>query len=213
MLIPAVSVIAAITLLPALLAVLGTRINSVRVMPKRFVDRGHPEDGAWGRWARFVLRRPVPVAVVGLVIVGVLVGIGTAAQPERVAAEELPRHRRRDRRAAQLLAAAGISPGVMKPFDVLVEHGGNAQAIAAKVRTRPRRRRRESPRRLAPRRRLARRGVPDRRRRGARDPGRSSTASTQPLDGHRRHARRRRGEPTATSCTPSTATSRTCSRS
>ena len=65
MLIPAVSVIAAITLLPALLAVLGERINSVRVMPRRFADSGHPEDGAWGRWARFVLRRPVPVAVVG----------------------------------------------------------------------------------------------------------------------------------------------------
>src|SRR5690242_16250336 len=49
MLIPAVSVLAAITLLPALLAVLGERINSVRVLPKRLVDRGHPEDGAWGR--------------------------------------------------------------------------------------------------------------------------------------------------------------------
>ena len=74
MLIPAVSVIAAITLLPALLAVLGERINSVRVMPKRFVDHGHPEDGAWGRWARFVLRRPWPVAIVGLAIVAVLAG-------------------------------------------------------------------------------------------------------------------------------------------
>src|SRR5204862_4854419 len=62
MLIPAVSVLAAVTLLPALLAVLGTRINSVRVLPQRLVDRGHPEDGPWGRWARFVNRRPVPVA-------------------------------------------------------------------------------------------------------------------------------------------------------
>src|SRR5204863_8201879 len=44
MLIPVVSVLAALTLLPALLAVLGTRINSVRVMPRRFVDQGHPED-------------------------------------------------------------------------------------------------------------------------------------------------------------------------
>src|SRR5246127_4614282 len=52
MLIPAVSVLAAITLLPALLAVLGERINSVRVLPERLADRGHPEDGAWGRWAR-----------------------------------------------------------------------------------------------------------------------------------------------------------------
>src|SRR5205823_7112598 len=59
MLIPAVSVIVAVTLLPALLSVLGTRINSVRVLPKRFVDRGHPEDGTWGRWAALVMRRPV----------------------------------------------------------------------------------------------------------------------------------------------------------
>src|SRR6185295_15073292 len=50
MLIPAVSVLAAITLLPALLATLGTRINSVRLLPKRLVDSGHPEDGPWGRW-------------------------------------------------------------------------------------------------------------------------------------------------------------------
>src|ERR671936_1208365 len=77
MLIPAVSVLAAITLLPALLAVLGERINRVRVMPRRLIDRGHPEEGAWGRWARFVLRRPVAVGAVGLVIVAVLAGLGT----------------------------------------------------------------------------------------------------------------------------------------
>ncbi|MEA2182410.1 MAG: trehalose monomycolate/heme transporter, partial [Solirubrobacteraceae bacterium] len=53
MLIPAVSVLAAITLLPALRAVLGGRINSVRVMPMRLVDPGHHDDGGWDRWARF----------------------------------------------------------------------------------------------------------------------------------------------------------------
>ena len=110
MLIPAVSVLAAITLLPALLAVLGTRINSVRVLPKRLVDRGHPEDGPWGRWARFVMRRPVPVAVVGLAIVGVLVCYGAAAEPERGAAEELPGHAATRSSAATMLADAGISP-------------------------------------------------------------------------------------------------------
>ena len=65
MLIPAVSVLAAITLLPALLAVLGTRINSLRLLPKRLVDRGHPEDGPWGRWARFVNARPIPLPQLG----------------------------------------------------------------------------------------------------------------------------------------------------
>ena len=136
MLIPAVSVIAAITLLPALLAVLGERINSVRVMPRRFVDHGHPEDGAWGRWARLVLRRPVPVAIVGLVIVAVLAGIGTQLNPNEAQLKDFPGSggaiAGRD-----TLAAAGISPGVMKPFDVLVERGGNAQTIASRVRAVP----------------------------------------------------------------------------
>jgi RND superfamily putative drug exporter len=133
MLIPAVSVIAAITLLPALLAVLGERINSVRVMPRRFADSGHPEDGAWGRWARFVLRRPVPVAIAGVAIVAVLAGIGTQLNPNESQLKNFPGSG--DAIAGRAaLTAAGISPGVMKPFDILVEHGGNAQAIAAKVR-------------------------------------------------------------------------------
>ena len=99
MLIPVVSVLATLTLLPAMLAVLGRRINSVRVMPRRFIDQGHPEDGAWGRWARFVLRRPVAVAAVGLVIVAAARRSRNAAEPDRGAAEELPRHRLGDRRS------------------------------------------------------------------------------------------------------------------
>jgi putative drug exporter of the RND superfamily len=136
MLIPAVSVLAAITLLPAMLATLGTRINSLRVLPKRLVDRGHPEDGAWGRWARLVLRRPWPVAIVGLAIVGVLVAIGTQLNPNESQLKNFPGSGTAIQ-GRQQLAAAGISPGVMKPFVVLVEHGGNAQAIADKVRRVP----------------------------------------------------------------------------
>ena len=132
MLIPAVSVIAAITLLPALLAVLGTRINSVRVMPKRFVDSGHPEDGLWGRWARLVLRRPVLIASVGIVIVAVLAGIGTQLNPNESQLKNFPGTGTAIA-GRQLLADAGISAGVMKPFDVLVEHGANPNPIAAKV--------------------------------------------------------------------------------
>jgi RND superfamily putative drug exporter len=134
MLIPAVSVLAAITLLPALLATLGTRINSLRVMPKRLVDRGHPEDGLWGRWARFVLRRPWPVAVVGLAITITLAVIGIQLNPNESQLKNFPGSGTAiDGR--QMLADAGISPGVMKPFVVLVENGGDAQAVAAKVRS------------------------------------------------------------------------------
>src|SRR3989441_9219864 len=132
MLIPAVSVLAAITLLPALLATLGTRVNSLRVMPKRFIDRGHPEEGGWGRWARLVLRRPWPVAIAGLAIVAVLAGIGTQLNPNESQLKNFPGSGTAIA-GRQMLADAGISPGVMKPFAVLVEHGGNAQAIADKV--------------------------------------------------------------------------------
>ncbi|HVS86110.1 MAG TPA: MMPL family transporter [Gaiellaceae bacterium] len=133
MLIPAVSVLAAITLLPALLAVLGERINSVRLLPKRFADRGHPEDGAWGRWARLVLRRPWAVAGVGAVIVAVLVALGVQLNPNESQLKNFPGTGTAIA-GRQMLADAGISPGVLKPFVTLVEHGGDAQAIAAKER-------------------------------------------------------------------------------
>jgi RND superfamily putative drug exporter len=133
MLIPLVSVITAITLLPALLATLGTRINSVRVMPKRLVDHGHPEDGLWGRWARFVLRRPWPVAIVGLVVAGTLAFIGLQLNANESQLKNFPGTGTAIA-GRQMLADAGISPGVMKPFVPLVENGGNPEAIAAKLR-------------------------------------------------------------------------------
>jgi RND superfamily putative drug exporter len=133
MLIPAVSVIAAITLMPALLAVLGERINSVRLLPRRFVDHGHPEDGGWGRWARFVLRRPWPVAAVGTAIVAVLVVLGVQLNPNESQLKNFPGTGTAIA-GRTMLADAGVSPGVMKPFVTLVENGGNASEVAAKER-------------------------------------------------------------------------------
>src|SRR5205807_4071331 len=132
MLIPVVSVLASLTLLPAMLAVLGQRVNRVRVMPRRLVDSGHPEDGAWGRWARFVLRRPVVIAAVGLVIVAVLAGLGTQLNANEAQLKYFPGSGTAIA-GRQMLADAGISPGVMKPLNVLVEHGGNPQQVAARL--------------------------------------------------------------------------------
>ncbi len=136
MLIPLVSVITAITLLPALLSVFGTKINRLRVMPKRFVDHGHPEDGAWGRWARFVLRHPWPVALSGLAVVAVLVFYGLQINPNEAQLKNFPGTGTAIA-GREMLAKANISPGAMKPFIVLVENGGNANAIAVKVPTVP----------------------------------------------------------------------------
>ena len=79
-----------------------------------------------------MLRRPWPVAIAGITIVAVLVGIGTQLNPNESQLKNFPGSGTAIA-GRQMLADAGISPGVMKPFDVLVEHGGHAQAVAAKL--------------------------------------------------------------------------------
>src|SRR5438874_1547920 len=139
MLIPAVSVLAAITLLPALLAVLGQRINSVRVLPRRFVEGSDAEAGFWNGWARFVTRRPFITAGVGIAIVAVLLVFGVQLNPSEAQAKDLPGAGDAvNGRAA--LVSAGIAPGVYKPFEILVQGNVTPSAlerISAKVGSTP----------------------------------------------------------------------------
>ena len=137
MLIPAVSVLASLTLLPAH-ARRARRADQQRPRDAAAPDRPRPcpRTAAWGRWARFVLRRPVAVAAVGLAIVAVLAGFGTQLNPNEAQLENFPGTGTAIA-GRQMLADAHISPGVMKPLDVLVEHGGDAQQVAAKLRTVP----------------------------------------------------------------------------
>ena len=69
-----VDMIAALTLLPALLALLGHRVNSLRVRRLARETAIHDHGGAWRRIAGSVMRRPVIYAVV---IVAALLALGT----------------------------------------------------------------------------------------------------------------------------------------
>ena len=62
--------IAAVVALPALLAVLGHRVDSLRLWRR---DPKPPGEGIWHRIAMFVMRRPVPIAVV---VVALLIFLG-----------------------------------------------------------------------------------------------------------------------------------------
>jgi RND superfamily putative drug exporter len=136
LLIPLVSVIAAITLLPAMLSALGTKVNSLRVLPRRWMGDGHPENGWWGKWAGLVVRHPWPIAAVGLVIVGALVFEGFQLNASEAQVKYYPGSGDAiDGR--QALAAAGISAGVMKPFVVLVSPGTSSAAIVKKLEATP----------------------------------------------------------------------------
>jgi RND superfamily putative drug exporter len=85
-----VSVLAALTLLPALLGVLGDRVNAIRVP---FVGRGSQESRFWGAVVRRVMRRPVVSLVVfaalliaaAVPVVGLNLGAsGVSTLPDRL---------------------------------------------------------------------------------------------------------------------------------
>jgi RND superfamily putative drug exporter len=124
MLIPAVSVIAAITLLPALLSLLGHRIDRLRVMPRRLVATADTEAGFWGRWARLVVRRPLLLGAAGAALVALLLVPGLQLKPADPEAKDLA-GRATDEGVVgfRQLTAAGISPGVVQPFVVVAERG------------------------------------------------------------------------------------------
>jgi putative drug exporter of the RND superfamily len=127
-LIPTVSVIAALTLLPALLSLLGTRINSARVLPRRMIQ-GDADHGMWARWSRVVTRRPAVVAAVGAVIVIVLLIPASQLNPGDALSKDQPGAgpaiTGRD-----TLTAAGITAGALNPF-VIVTHGVGATQLRA----------------------------------------------------------------------------------
>src|SRR5262249_51062001 len=134
MLIPAVSVLVAITMLPALLSLLGHRINSIRVMPKRVVEGSDLEAGFWWRWAHLVMRRPVAVGAIGFVIAGLLLVPASKLNPAEAQAKDLAGAKTADAVVGlNELTQSGISPGAVKPFVVLVEHSPGTPALGAVV--------------------------------------------------------------------------------
>jgi putative drug exporter of the RND superfamily len=132
MLIPAVSVLASITLLPVMLLKLGHRIDSLRVIPKRIVSADPGEAGFWHRWAQIVVRRPLAVAVAGFAIVALLLVPASQLNPSDAEAKNLP-GKGDAFQGRDALTAAGITPGALKPFDILVEKNGQPQTLRALV--------------------------------------------------------------------------------
>jgi putative drug exporter of the RND superfamily len=122
MLIPAVSVLASITLLPALLSLLGPRVNKIRLLPKRFHAGEYVDTGFWGRWAGTVIRRPVVTAGIGLLIVVALLIPASKLNPAQAQAKDLP-GKGDAIEGRDMLTRAGISAGVLEPYVVLAENG------------------------------------------------------------------------------------------
>lgn len=135
LLIPAFSVLAAVTLLPVLLATIGPRLDRGpfrRFRPGRRRDDAE-ERGTWSTWARGVVRHPVIAAVLASVVLGALVmpvfGLRLGSPAPAAMASSGPA-----RTALDALGSAGIGPGVLSPEIVLVTHGAvDAAEVAARA--------------------------------------------------------------------------------
>jgi RND superfamily putative drug exporter len=118
-LIPVVSIVAAATLQPALLAVYGRRgVARRRILPYEPVD---PERGFWARLARSIMRRPLLYLTVGgsVLVAAALPALAIALTPGSTYG--IPRHPPAVKGFDLLRAAVG--PGAVAPTQVLVDTG------------------------------------------------------------------------------------------
>jgi RND superfamily putative drug exporter len=116
-----VTMIASVTLLPAVLGFVGRNIDRFHIPRLRRIEAAGRQS-FWFRWSRIIQRRPVRALVVGLVIIGTLIvpffrlrlGVADAGNsPES----------RTSRRAYDLLSE-GFGPGFNGPFLLVAELKG-----------------------------------------------------------------------------------------
>jgi putative drug exporter of the RND superfamily len=119
------SVLSALTLLPALLAILGPRVNALRVLKIRPPHQSR----FWMRWADGVLRRPWLATAAALVVVGVVVWPVVKMQTNVATAEALPPGS--ESRVGYEKLAADFGPGVVAPLDVVLTWTGDPTALNA----------------------------------------------------------------------------------
>jgi trehalose monomycolate/heme transporter len=125
-----VAMLAALTVLPALLAVLGHRINALRVGRRRSAPARHADGAGWARLARAVMRRPVPVVLATVGVLAFLASPFVRAQFGGVDERVLPPGS--ESRVVSERIAADFAGGGVEQVRVLVT-GADASAFATRI--------------------------------------------------------------------------------
>ncbi|MGH2847035.1 MAG: MMPL family transporter, partial [Thermoleophilaceae bacterium] len=126
MLIPLVSTLVAITLLPVVLAKLGPRLD----WPHRRTD--DKASRAWTRWAEAVARRRWVAAGAGLAVIVALAFAVTDLQLGTSDADTMARSGDAKQGLVQL-EEAGIGEGALLPHEILVEGRADPESVATEV--------------------------------------------------------------------------------
>jgi RND superfamily putative drug exporter len=127
MLIPLVSVLVAITLLPVVLAKLGPRLD----WPHRRTD--DKASRAWTRWAEAVARRRWIAAGAGMAVILALVFAATDLQLGTSDANTVAKEGE-SKQGLTALEEAGIGEGSLLPHEILIEGPTDPEQLAAELR-------------------------------------------------------------------------------
>ena len=124
LLIPLISVLVAITLLPVILVTVGPRLDWPRLR------RGSQESRGWTTWARLVVRRRWLASGVALVILAALLVPALSLQAGDPLADSLATGGEAHD-GLELLRESGIGAGVLLPFEVLARQADPAAVASA----------------------------------------------------------------------------------
>jgi RND superfamily putative drug exporter len=124
MLIPLISVLVALTLLPVVLSSLGHRLDWPRVRTDDKASR------AWTRWAQLVVRRRVAAALVAVVVLAVLVAAATSLQPGLPNVNTIAKQGDA-KQGLTVLEQSGIGEGALLPNEALVTSGTSPERVVA----------------------------------------------------------------------------------
>jgi RND superfamily putative drug exporter len=120
----AIAVLAAVTLLPALIGALGHRVSEPGKLIGRLRRKREPKPGPgfWERWTQTLMKRPLPFALLGAAVMLAIAAPALSLKEGTAAIAMFPEGF--ETREGFELAAQELGPGATGPVQVLVEGAG-----------------------------------------------------------------------------------------
>ncbi len=133
LLIPLVTVVAAVTLLPVLLGSWGPKLDRrTQRATRRHRRRAGQPSRAWTAWTRAVVRHRLLAMASALVVLGVLVGMASTLRVGEARPTSLARSGQAEQGLVRL-QQAGFPVGVVSPIEILVPDTSHPAALAARL--------------------------------------------------------------------------------
>jgi RND superfamily putative drug exporter len=129
----AMAVLAAVTLLPALIALLGHRVSEPgKIIGKLRFRRRRPRSGPgfWERWTAMLMRRPLPFAIAATVLMLLIASPAFVLKQDTAAIAMFPEDF--ETRVGFDLASEELGPGALGPVQLVADFG-DAQVDATAV--------------------------------------------------------------------------------